>query len=100
MKCKTCDTECNQFTAKTEKNMGKVFWSCPNKCKGWNGWVEEKDIVKDNSLPANTKPSIKAKKPTAYSFVNSSTKKTKSEDVEKCTISSKVWMGSANDQEK
>ena len=54
MKCKECDTECSEMTAKTEKNNGKKFWSCPNRCKCWNGWV---DVPSKSN--AKAKPQIK-----------------------------------------
>jgi hypothetical protein len=39
MNCKSCNSQCSAFTAKTEKNYGRMFWSCPNRCKVFNGWV-------------------------------------------------------------
>lgn len=39
--CKTCGTPCDVKISKSDKNPGKEFWSCPNRCKGWNGWVDE-----------------------------------------------------------
>ena len=38
--CKNCKTECQIKISKTDKNYGKEFWGCPNRCKVWNGWVE------------------------------------------------------------
>ena len=38
--CKECKTECLAKESRTEKNKGKKFWSCPKRCKVWNGWIE------------------------------------------------------------
>ena len=43
--CPTCSGGCIQVTCRSEKNRGKKFWGCPNKCKTWIGWVMTKDFV-------------------------------------------------------
>ena len=37
--CPDCQTGAVERTAKTEKNAGRKFWSCPKGCKTWIGWV-------------------------------------------------------------
>ena len=56
--CKSCQTECVARESKTAKNFGKKFWSCPKRCKVWNGWIEAVETV-DSSKP--TKPAKPAK---------------------------------------
>jgi hypothetical protein len=44
--CKECSTPCQRNVSRTAKNPGRAFWSCPGKCKVWNGWEDEvPDIV-------------------------------------------------------
>ena len=40
--CPDCQTGAVERTAKTEKNAGRKFWSCPKGCKTWIGWVPGK----------------------------------------------------------
>jgi hypothetical protein len=103
MKCKDCKADCNEMVAKTEKNFGKQFWSCPNRCKCWNGWIDcppvsqqdlkksikQADSYEDEVKPVKktqttsfaaqqkSKPALKNNPFAEYAFDNSSDEKPK-----------------------
>lgn len=41
MNCQTCQKKCFIRVSQTKSNPNKQFYSCPNGCKVFNGWVLE-----------------------------------------------------------
>ncbi len=39
-RCPACNSVATQRVSHTPKNPGKAFWTCPEKCKAWIGWVQ------------------------------------------------------------
>ncbi len=46
--CKECGYSCEPRQSKTEKNPDRWFWSCPNRCSVWNGWLSSREIREQN----------------------------------------------------
>lgn len=57
MKCKTCKIECNVKRSKTDKNYDRQFYSCPNGCNLFNGWITT-IVVLDNFKCNNCKSNV------------------------------------------
>ena len=49
--CSACGQDCVSRISQTEKNPGRAFWACPDKCKVWNGWID--DEQQPISLPSS-----------------------------------------------
>jgi hypothetical protein len=39
--CSQCGTKPVERVSTKEKSKGRAFWSCPQRCPGWIGWVDE-----------------------------------------------------------
>lgn len=53
--CPKCGNAAVQKKSTTEKNPGRLFWACLNRCEGWIGWVDSVPVVVV-VVPATTKP--------------------------------------------
>lgn len=84
--CKECGDECEIRASKSDKNPGKQYWSCPNRCKGWIGWIEDSAVKKGSG--------VKCKECTTECVEKQSfTEKNKGKRFWSCPKRCKVWNG-------
>ncbi len=48
--CIKCNAKCSQQASTSQKNFGRTYWACPNKCKkAFNGFVTADDNVQQSN---------------------------------------------------
>ncbi len=58
MNCKSCQCACVSALCKSQRNLGRAYWACPNQCKVFNGFLDT--INKQTTTCAGGLPKCKA----------------------------------------
>lgn len=84
--CKDCDGQLEVRASKSAKNPGRQYWSCPSRCKVWNGWIDDDIATKPSGIFCkDCKTECVAKE--------SRTEKNKGKSFWSCPKRCKVWNG-------